>query len=74
MLLVQLTKGNLPSNSHPWVLVFMDLNFNRLVGEVCNVEVISLFIHQFSTHIVNFYSIPGTLLGIQNILNVQHRI
>lgn len=38
VLLIQLTKDNLPSNSHPWVLVFMDLNFKPLVGEAWNMD------------------------------------
>lgn len=68
VLLIQLTKDNLPSNSHPWMLVFMDLNFKALVGEAWNMEDISLFIHQFSKHGVNFHFILGTVLGTQNIL------
>ena len=68
VLLIQLTTDNLPSKSHPWVLVFMDLNFKPLVGEAWNLEDISLFIHQFSKRGVNFHFILGTVLGTQNIL------
>lgn len=50
------------------MLVFMDLNFKALVGEAWNMEDISLFIHQFSKHGVNFHFILGTVLGTQNIL------
>ena len=68
VLLIQLTKDNLPSNSHPWVLVFMDLNFKPLVGEAWNMEDISQFIRQFSKYEVNFHFILGTVLSTQNIL------
>ena len=68
VLLIQLTKDNLPRNSHPWMLVSMSLNFKPLVGEAWNMEDISLFIHQFSKHGVNFHFILGTVLGTQNIL------
>lgn len=44
----------------------MDLNFNALVGEAWSMEDISLFIHQFSKHGVNFHFVAGAVLGTQN--------